>query len=111
MTHHDDEVHHCDLACGRPAPHTWICWDCHAQLVTQIDAFSPDDLAHLQQIARREATPATRPTAHTTHQHGPSGMTISFADLDAAVAHATGLPGGRVAAAGLFHRAAHGGGE
>ena len=72
MTHHDDEVHHCDLHCGRPAPHTWICWDCHAQLVTALDAFTPDDLHHLQQVARREATPATRPTAHTTHQHGPT---------------------------------------
>ena len=72
MTHHDDEVHQCDLHCGRPAPHTWICWDCHAQLVTALDAFTPDDLHHLQQVARREATPATRPTAHTTHQKGPA---------------------------------------
>ena len=71
MTHHD-EVHHCDLHCGRPAPHTWICWDCHTQLTTALDSFTPDDLAHLQQIARREATPATRPTAHTTHQYGPA---------------------------------------
>lgn len=71
MTRHD-EVHQCDLHCGRPAPHTWICWDCHAQLVTALDAFTPDDLHHLQQIARREATPATRPTAHTTHQKGPA---------------------------------------
>lgn len=70
--HHDDEVHQCDLHCGRPAPHTWICWDCHATLTTTLDSFTPDDLAHLQQIARREATPATRPTAHTTHQHGPT---------------------------------------
>ena len=35
--HHDDEVHHCDLACGRPAPHTWICWDCHTALTTTLD--------------------------------------------------------------------------
>lgn len=69
---HQDEVHPCDLHCGRPAPHTWICWDCHTQLVTALDAFTPDDLHHLQQIARREATPATRPTAHTTHQYGPN---------------------------------------
>ena len=67
-----DDVHHCDLGCGRPAPHTWICWDCHNQLVTALDAFTPDDLHHLQQVARREATPATRPTAHTTHQYGPA---------------------------------------
>ena len=33
MTH--DEVHHCDLHCGRPAPHTWICWDCHATLTEE----------------------------------------------------------------------------
>lgn len=72
MTHHDDEVHHCDLHCGRPAPHTWICWDCHVELVTALDAFTADDLHHLQQVARREATPATRPTAHTTHQKGPT---------------------------------------
>ena len=58
MTRHD-EVHQCDLHCGRPAPHTWICWDCHAQLVTALDAFTPDDLHHLQQIARREATPVS----------------------------------------------------
>lgn len=72
MHHNDDAPHECELHCGRPAPHTWICWDCHHDLVAQVDAFTPDDLHHLQQIARKEATPATRPTAHTTHQYGPA---------------------------------------
>ena len=72
MTHNDDAPHECELRCGRPAPHTWICWDCHATLTAELDAFTPDDLHHLQQIAHREASPATRPTAHTTHQYGPA---------------------------------------
>lgn len=78
-----DEVHQCDLACGRPAPHTWICWDCHAESVTMVEEFTTDELHTLHLFARKEAAPALQRTAHTTHVYGPAAPI----NLSALVAH------------------------
>ncbi len=82
MTHHD-EVHHCDLHCGRPAPHTWICWDCHAETQTLVNGFTEEDLHTLHLFARKEAAPALQRTSHTTHVYGPA----TPINLSALVAH------------------------
>ena len=72
MTHNDDAPHECELHCGRPAPHTWICWDCHAETLALVDGFTEEDMHTLLLIARKEATPALQRTAHTTHVYGPA---------------------------------------
>ena len=78
-----DDAHHCDLRCGRPAPHTWICWDCHAETQALVEAFTEEDLHTLHLFARKEAAPALQRTAHTTHVYGPA----TPINLSALVAH------------------------
>lgn len=73
MTHHDDDgAHQCGTGCGRPAPHTWICWDCVEQITQELGAFTAEDRATLQAIARRQESSAAPRTSHTSRQYGPN---------------------------------------
>lgn len=85
--HHDDAPHECDTHCGRPAPTTWICWDCLETLRTELNAFTPEDIAGLAAIGRKEEASA----APRTSQTGPrkAGPTIPL-NLTAIILH-TGI--------------------
>ena len=72
MTTHDD-VHQCDTGCGRPAPHTWVCWDCVDDTRADLDGFTDTDHATLLMVARRQAASAEPKPA--THRGKPAPAT------------------------------------
>lgn len=84
---HDDAPHECATHCGRPAPTTWICWDCLETLRAELNAFTPEDVAGLAAIGRKEEASA----APRTSQTGPrkAGPTIPL-NLTAIILH-TGI--------------------
>lgn len=64
MTAHDD-VHPCDTGCGRPAPTTWVCWNCVDDTRTDLGGFTDADHATLLMVARKEAASAEPKLATT----------------------------------------------
>lgn len=72
MTGHDD-VHQCDTGCGRPAPTTWVCWNCVDDTRADLDAFTDTDHATLLMVARRQATSAEPKAA--AHRGKPTPAT------------------------------------
>ena len=79
----EDTGHQCETQCGRPAPNTYICWDCVDDLRHQLDTFTPEDHAGLLAIARRQETPATPRAASPgpAPKAGP-GAPVNLAALD-----------------------------
>lgn len=52
----ETEQHECETDCGRPAPTTYICWECINHAHRELERITPEDAATLLLIARRQAT-------------------------------------------------------
>lgn len=75
------DVHECENDCGRPAPHTYVCWECidhHTDLLHDFTATGA-----LVAIYRRQARPATRniPTSTTTTGAGQDAINLNIFTL------------------------------
>lgn len=73
---HTTDTHHCELDCGRPAPHTFICHPCTDELADRLTALTDDELNALRLIGLGQATPANT-TGHRARNTGrPDAINI-----------------------------------